>query len=463
MRKLLTLAAGLLWIGLLSACNFSLAGDITPPPGYTPPPASTPTNSAAVSPTPSPVSTLSPGGEAVTATSTPQLLTPPAGTSLTPPSTTATTVVTITGTISFDPGVPSTLPGGLLVSVQGFDGTTQAVNLSAPINADHTFRLPGVDVPSGRVFMASITLNQVTYSSEVGQVTAGSNEINLPITVHATTTDASSLSVDRMHVFLDFSTAGYVQVVELFIISNPTGKVIVPEAGKSVINFTLPSGATNLQFQSGQLGQRYLSMPNGFGDTATIAPGVDQHQVLFAYDLAYSNQLPVSLPVPLPVNAAVVLLPQNGITVQSSQLVDNGVQNIQGSAYRIYAAQNLAKGADLTFDLIGQPQSASSSAAGNNTTTNLIIGGGVLLFSLVVVGWWLYRSGGFTGRKLKPAVAKSPVKDDPDSLIDAILALDDLHKDGFLPEPAYQSRRAELKKRLKASYQGDNSPGQEQP
>jgi hypothetical protein len=39
--------------------------------------------------------------------------------------------------------------------------------------------------------------------------------------------------------------------------------------------------------------------------------------------------------------------------------------------------------------------------------------------------------------------------DSPENLMDAILALDDLYKDGKLPEAAYLERRAELKQRLK--------------
>ena len=38
--------------------------------------------------------------------------------------------------------------------------------------------------------------------------------------------------------------------------------------------------------------------------------------------------------------------------------------------------------------------------------------------------------------------------DDPDTLMDAIIALDDLYKAGELPEAAYQQRRAELKEKL---------------
>jgi hypothetical protein len=33
--------------------------------------------------------------------------------------------------------------------------------------------------------------------------------------------------------------------------------------------------------------------------------------------------------------------------------------------------------------------------------------------------------------------------------MDAIIAIDDLHRAGKLPDPAYQARRAELKERLR--------------
>jgi len=38
--------------------------------------------------------------------------------------------------------------------------------------------------------------------------------------------------------------------------------------------------------------------------------------------------------------------------------------------------------------------------------------------------------------------------DSTESLMDAIIALDDLYREGKLPEEAYQTRRAELKARL---------------
>ncbi len=369
---------------------------------------------------------------------------------------------TITGKITFDPGVTSSLPSGLMVNLVGYDGMTPALNKTAPVQADGSYTIENVEMPSGRFFMASVALDQVTFNSDVVQPQAGANALNLVIPVHATSSDASTLSVDRMHIFLDFSTSGTVQVVELFIITNPTNKVIIPAAsGQPVITFKLPAGATGLQFQDGQIGQRYLATADGFGDTASVPPGAAQHQVLFAYNMVYQDKLDLSLPVPLPVKAAVVLLPQNGVNVQSSQLVDGGAQNVQGSTFRVYNGSDIAKSGQLSFSLSGLPkQSTSTSSTSGSSTTNLIIGGVVLLLALLLTGWWLVRSGALKFCPVKATLPAPQVAEDPDTLIDAILTLDDLHKEGRLAESAYQSRRAELKDRLRSAYQASKPTGQ---
>ena len=59
------------------------------------------------------------------------------------------------------------------------------------------------------------------------------------------------------------------------------------------------------------------------------------------------------------------------------------------------------------------------------------------------------------GDKVEPEPAEPEVDnafngyDDSETVMDAILALDDLYKEGKLPESAYLERRAQLKKRLK--------------
>jgi hypothetical protein len=301
----------------------------------------------------------------------------------------------------------------------------------------------------------------MTFNSDVVHAQAGMQEINLPISVYDTTTDKSQLVVDRLHVFFDFSQPDAVRVVELFIISNPTNHVVVPpKPGQPLINFALPAGATNLQFQEGQLGQRYIQTENGFGDTESIQPGNGQHQVLFAYDLPYQNKLSLSIPAPLPVTAVVVMVPISGVKVQSPDLQDSGQRDVQNMTFQVYSGGNMAEGQSVSMTVSGKPNltGAGTSSTSPNSTTGILIGGSVFVIGLAVSGLWLYRRLK-TSQALQAAAEAGEViiPDDPDALIDDIVALDDLYKAGNLPETAYKQRRAELKERLGAVYRAQNS------
>jgi hypothetical protein len=88
----------------------------------------------------------------------------------------------------------------------------------------------------------------------------------------------------------------------------------------------------------------------------------------------------------------------------------------------------------------------------------MAIGLGVFGIALVLGGLWLYRrnrmistrlevSEGLDGSELPAELYATP--EDADTLMDAIIALDDQHQAGNLPEEAYLVRRAELKEKLR--------------
>ena len=93
--------------------------------------------------------------------------------------------------------------------------------------------------------------------------------LNLQITVYDSTSDVSLLTTDRVHILFDFSDPQNVNVVEVFIISNPSKQAVVaPTPDGTVVTFPLPQGYTNLQFQDGGLGDRYVEVSQGFADTS---------------------------------------------------------------------------------------------------------------------------------------------------------------------------------------------------
>jgi hypothetical protein len=284
-------------------------------------------------------------------------------------------------------------------------------------------------------------------------------DLSLQITVYEPTTDISVLSTDRVHVLFDFSDPNSVNVVEVFIISNPSNQAVVaPTDGGTVVTFPLPEGYTNLQFQDGTLGDRYVEVSQGFADTTSVSPGSGQYQVIFAFQMPYNRKLSFVQPMSLPTSAVVVMVPDNSVKVDSSMLQDGGTRDYQNTTYRMYNGGSLIAGSQLEFTLSGSPKQPTSSFFSTHNTQYLSIGLAAFGVALVLAGVWLYSS-----NRRKAALQKasagadtgsSPTRqysspEDEDTLIDAIIALDDQYHAGNLPKEAYLARRATLKENLR--------------
>jgi mono/diheme cytochrome c family protein len=361
------------------------------------------------------------------------------------------TIGTVTGNVTVPAG--SSLPISTTVTLHGFDNMQTIITQTVDIQPDGSFIFGGVPMLNGRVFLATTSYQGTTYSSDIATVQSGQNTVSLPITVYSTSTDASVLSVDRLHLFFDLVDAQTIQVIELYVISNPGTKTIIPaKEGDTVVSFKLPSGATNLQFQDGALGGRYLQTPDGFGDTVSIPPGSGSYQVLFSFDMPYDKKLDLVQPITLPTNAVVILAPEGTVNVKGDQFQDAGSRDVQGTQYHMYNGPAYSPGQDLHLTVsAGSGAQGLVVAAGNSSS--LLIGIGAFGVALIVAGAFLFLRNrtriSLQDRQLATSLPDAPVSENAETIMDAILALDDLYKEGKLTSDAYQQRRAELKARLK--------------
>ena len=134
--------------------------------------------------------------------------------------------------------------------------------------------------------------------------------------------------------------------------------------------------------------------------------------------------------------------------ISSKQLTDAGTQDIQGETYLIYQGESLASGSSLSLTLSGTP--GTSTAIPITRQTGLLIGIGVVGLLLIGLGVYLYlrdRSR-LKEEDIEEGVEGDAFGEDRDSIMDAILVLDDQHRAGEIPQEAYEKRRAELKGRL---------------
>jgi hypothetical protein len=301
----------------------------------------------------------------------------------------------------------------------------------------------------GRVYLLSATYNGIEFFSDVIHSNQPEEFQNQIVRVYESSSDISQLRADRLHLFFEFLKPDVVQVVQMYVLNNPTNYLLTAEKpGVPVISFPLPEGASSLEFQDGKLGERFILTDTGFGDTQGIPPGSGT-QILFAYDLPYKTDLHMLLKVPLLVESSNIMLPSQGVTIKSNQLQDMGIKQIQGTDWRIYASDMILTGTELDILLSGKPklaETAETEQSMNLTIGFIALGLALVITSVLGLRWKAFR------KSVSPAEI-APTLDGAglDAGLDAIIALDDLYQAGQIPRSAYEERRIELKERLRGA------------
>ena len=360
----------------------------------------------------------------------------------------------VTGQLAFISGEKPL--DGMVITLRGFDDMQETISMSTTIQSDGSFRFTNVDMPLGRVFVASTEFEGVTYGSDIAMVEDETASLELPIPIFGSTDDSSVLSADRTHIFFEYQEPDTLHVVEIYIISNPSDRTVVAaQEGELTVEFKLPEGATNLQFEDGVVGGRYMLTSEGFGDTTAIRPGAGQHQITFGYEMPYDGKVELSQSVNLPTNAVVILIPKDGLKIKGEQLEYTGARDVQGITYEMYTGNRIEAGTDLAITVSGRPGGGGISLE-SESSTSLVIGLAALGLVLIGAGIWLYRRSqqdytdvNFIDEDVEKIAPINDVPDDPEAVMDAIIALDDLYQAGELPEEAYKQRREVLKDQLR--------------
>jgi mono/diheme cytochrome c family protein len=337
---------------------------------------------------------------------------------------------------------------GMTVTLHGFDhaqdqtsGPQEVLTLSTTANADGSFTFPGVAMPASRIFLAQVEYGGIQYRTDFGVAAAGSTTIALPpLKLYEASDDLSRLKVDQVHVYTDFATAGTVQVLEIFAFSNSSGSsVIISPDGVSIPFIKLPEGAQNTGYEPGQDSAPFVAAGSGLA----VPPSDKPYSIIAFFNLPYSRKLDIKQPMAIDAPSVLLLVP-DGMKVGGSRLAAKGLQVIQNNNYQEFLASGLKAGDDLAFSISGSPR--ASSATGLDAQQGLLIGGGVLGLALIVVGIFLYRRD-----RQRALVAPDEAEfDSSEDVMDAILALDDLHAAHKISDEAYQKRRDELKENLRA-------------
>ena len=412
----------------------------------------------AVSATETPVSaeTGTPSAETTPVDGTQAAVTPEAGTPQAEAEVTVTTEATLAagfGTVSgaIDNQTGDALPSGIKVTLSALEhgadpntGPSEIASLETTANADGTFVFENVEIPENRIFIAEAIVNGQSYQSEFAVVEAGMTELVIPtIAIFDSSDDFSVLTIDSLQLHFDFANETDVQIFGVYTISNPTDKSIQikMEAQQAIPFVPFPDGSTPLGYEATQDTAAFVQTADGFA----MPPSTTPYGLIAFASYPKADTIVVSQSVPLPISGVSILLPE-GLKAEGDQLTDEGVQTMQNASFHIYTTGALKKDETLKFTITGKVQDTTVNP---NIMQNkaLLISVGAFGVVLILAGVWLFLRD--RKREVEVDEENEDEFDDPDSLMDAIIALDDLHRAGKLSDEAYQKRREELKNALK--------------
>jgi hypothetical protein len=180
-------------------------------------------------------------------------------------------------------------------------------------------------------------------------------------------------------------------------------------------------------------------------DGFAMPPSETPYGLIAFASIPKTKEIAISQPALLPISGLTLFLPE-GMEAKGDILTDGGIQAIQTTNFHVYTAAGLDKGKSFDFTLTGRPE---TTAVNPDVTQNktLLIGVGAFGIVLILAGVWMFMR----DRKHteEPLEEDEEEFNDTESILDAIIALDDLHRSGKLSDESYQTRREELKSSLK--------------
>ena len=416
------------------------------------------------------VATATPAPEATATTepATPSAATTPDGTqtsvtpaatdqtNLTPAATAAAGFGAVSGSVENKTG--ETLPADLKVKLVAYGhgsdpnaGMKEIASYDTTLKADGTFVFENIEIPENRIFTAEVVVNGVTYKSDFAVTKAGDTALTvLPIKMFSMSSDISKLTISQAHIFFDVKD-GKLQVIEFLNISNATDIAIsVPVVDNQMSIVKMPANMTNLGFDVQQGEATPVETADGFA----LQPSEKVYGLAAGFETTYDNksaELEIPFVLGMPSGS---ILSTVGVTVEGEGLVDKGPTDIgSGAMYQVYEFSEIKPGTSIKVKLSGKPDTTAGTPAAADTTANkqplLLIGLGVFGAALILVGVWFFMRDRKKSEEDEIEDEDDDEFEDDDSIMDAIIALDDLHRSGKMSDEAYKTRRDELKNALK--------------
>ncbi|MCA9924837.1 MAG: cytochrome c [Anaerolineales bacterium] len=342
--------------------------------------------------------------------------------------------------------------GDLVVSLRAFTQELQeSYNVTTTVGIDGRYTFDLEQVPPDWIYLVSTEYKGFQFSSSPAVISAASPELDMPVTVYDTTTDAGVVSIDQVHTIMTF-VDDLLEVTQFYRFTNGEPALYVGPTGNvadGTVEIMLPAGAQNATFERG-FGSMESFIPaaeiiqteTGWADTLPLRPGQGVFDLLVTYALPYEDGMRFAHPLPYPVTQGTLVMPDAGVELEAQGWALTSRDEFSGGTFLNYTNSNMTGVDALSFVLNGEPEQVFD-VQGNvmpvrNETNDLIIGGASLL---VAVGAAIFMVQSWRTQA-------DDIEDDPDELLAAIVELDEDFEAGEVSRAEYEEEREALKEAL---------------
>jgi 5-hydroxyisourate hydrolase-like protein (transthyretin family) len=362
---------------------------------------------------------------------------------------------------------------GQTVTLQMAQGVNSQDLTTAKTDAQGNFSFANLSTDKTISYAIYIRYQGAQYTSNlISLATQPQQKVNL--TVYDATTDSSKVAVVDATVLVrdPSSHSGTFTISEIYDFKNLNthayvGSLDASKGKPNALLFPLPTGAHNVDLNSGFDGYHTIQVNDGFATDAALFPG--DTTFAFSFDVPYSGSTYNFSYTPLyPTVSLTVLVPPD-LHVNAHGLSSQGIITADDQhQYQSFKASTLPSRQAVQLDFAGltAPQSATPSTPLNLNTLWLIVGL-LIMIAILFVTAFIYR---FQQRKLAhsrharngkghPTHEKKPssspkasrrAEDKKDELLRELLELDKEFEASKISKTAYQEQRGKVKARLRS-------------
>ena len=329
---------------------------------------------------------------------------------------------------------------GLEVTLKTYTKNDELSSAVAKTDSEGHFVFTGLLTDPAYTYILMLPFQQVVYYSQDFTFEEKETTKSVPIEVYDSTNINASIKVETAHAVISASKDS-LTVMEFWQFVNESDRAYIgPQKGTAeqngeILKFSLPEGATNVQYSEGLVEYSAGEKKVDLIDTTPVLPG--EKQIIYSYVINNSSgKYTFSRDVTYPIAKYNLLVNGENIEISATQLKKGEPFNMGGTLFTRLSGTNFAPGDRITAELSGPSKPI---------TQNTILLIAIVLVVILIVFTLVYTT---RKRTLQLATPDDNSIQTRQRMLSQLARLDDDFENQQISEENYLMERAAIKEKL---------------